>query len=313
MVSIIIPTYSYARYIGEAIDSILSQTFKDFEIIVIDDGSTDGTGDIINKKYPMARYFFKNQGGVSSARNMGITVAKGAFIAFLDADDIWLSEKLEKQIDVFNKQTDVGMVFTEHSTFDKFNRTVDKSFGKREKLMKGDVVRNIFSNSYLTTSTVMVRKEVFDKVGLFEEHLRAAEDDNMWMRIAMDYQIELIDDPLVRYRISEGSLSRTFNNCIEGVKKNIELIRSRYPDLYIRLGQKSIRGKYFVIYFNEGYHCFTNKEYDAAKKHFIKSMSFNPYKVKTYIYYFSSFFSPVIIDKVKQLKRFINCKISQSW
>lgn len=312
MISVVMPTYNYARYIGEAIDSVLAQTRSDYEIIVIDDGSNDGTGDLIKNKYPMVRYFYTKQNGVSSARNLGIKVSKGEFIAFLDADDVWLPEKLEKQIDVFNKKKEVGMVYTENCSFDKYNRIVDRSLGKREKLMRGDVVRNIFLNSYLTTSTVMVRKAVFDRVGLFEEQLKAAEDDNMWMRIAMEYPIEMIDEPLVRYRITEGSLSRTYSKCIEGVKKNIELIRIKYPDLYQRLGRKSMDNKYYVIYFSEGYNCFTTKEYDAAKVYFKKSMEFNPYKLKSYVYYLSCYFPQGIIDKLKQLKRSLNLKITRS-
>ncbi len=310
MISIIIPTYNCARYIGEALDSVLAQTRDDYEIIVIDDGSTDGTGDLIKNKYPMVRYFFTEQTGVSSARNLGIKMSKGDLIAFLDADDMWSPDKLEKQVAILDARPDLSMVFTEHCTFNKDKSIINKSFDKRNKLMRGDIVKNIFLNTYLTTSTVMIKKKVFDKVGLFEEQLRAAEDDNMWMRISMEHQIDLIDEPLVHYRITEGSLSRTHRNCIDGVKTNIDLIKAKYPDLYRRLGPRSINNKYYVIYFSEGYYFFTNKEYDAAKVYFKKSIGFNPYKLKTYFYFLSCFLPQEVIDKIKQLKRSIDLKIT---
>ncbi|HUL00885.1 MAG TPA: glycosyltransferase family A protein, partial [Nitrospirota bacterium] len=191
MISVIIPTYNSDKYICEAIDSVLSQTCKDYEIIIIDDGSTDNTKNLIAENYPTVRYFYSKNKGVSSARNIGISIAQGEFIAFLDADDKWLPEKLEKQLALFENDHQVGMVFTENYYFDEHGLKEIKIF-KRKLLMYGNIVRNIFLNSYVVTSTVMVRKSVFDDVGLFEEGLAIAEDDNMWMRICLKNRIELL-------------------------------------------------------------------------------------------------------------------------
>lgn len=308
MISIVIPTYNCSSYIGEAIESVLAQTLCEHEIIVVDDGSNDATEEIVKRRYPMVRYVRKEQGGVSSARNLGIATACGQYIAFLDADDIWEPGKLKKQIDLFKQRPELGMVFAENSTFDRNNNIVDKGFNKRNRLLKGDVVKNIFLRSYVTTSTVVVKQGVFDAVGVFEELLHAGEDDNMWMRIAMKYPIDLIDEPLVRYRITAGSLSRTHQNLMSGVKKHIELIQTKYLDLYDRLGQAAIKQKYFVVHFDEAYHCFDLKLYQEARTFFRKSMQYKPSDIRSYVYYLSCCFPPSFIQKIKLWKQRLNAK-----
>ena len=235
MISVIIPTFNCRRYICEAIDSVLCQTYPGLEILVIDDGSTDGTKALVEKNYPAIRYFYGENKGVSSARNIGIQWRRGELIAFLDSDDKWLPQKLEKQARLFQHDTGLGMVFTENYFFNE-KGILDKKADKKIRLMHGDIVRNIFLNSYVVTSTVMVRKSVFDIVGLFEQELSAAEDDNMWMRIGMKYRIGLIDEPMLLYRLTEGSLSRTSRNIFAGVTASIDIMKNKHPDLYSHIG-----------------------------------------------------------------------------
>jgi glycosyltransferase involved in cell wall biosynthesis len=304
VISVIIPTYNSAQYIREAIDSVLCQTYTDYEIIVIDDGSTDDTRRIIKDEYPGVRYYRVQHKGVGSARNYGISMAQGEYIAFLDADDKWLPEKLEKQFNAFNEYPEVGMVFTENRFFWKA-QIVDRGINKRKKLMSGDILANIFMNSYVGTPTVMVRKSVLDDVGWFEEQLVVGEDLNMWIRIAAKYRIELIDEPLVLCRVAEGSLCSSLANVIEGNKKNIELMRTKYPDIYRRLGQKVINKKYSYIYFSEGYQYFRNGEYDRAKSSFEKSIGYNLCLLKAITYYCLCFVPQALLAIMKQLRRAI--------
>jgi glycosyltransferase involved in cell wall biosynthesis len=304
MISIIIPTYNSDKYICEAIDSILCQTYKDYEIIVIDDGSTDNTRIIIANHYPTVRYFYSSNRGVSSARNIGISKARGEFIAFLDADDLWAPEKLDKQVKLFWSKPELGLVFTEHSLFNETG-VVKIGADKRRRLMHGNIVRNVFLNSYVATPTVMVRKHVFDRVGLFEEELIVAEDDNMWMRIAMVYPIELIDDSLALIRIVEGSLSRgkSYRNLIPAVKKHIELIINKYPTIYKCLGNSIIKKKYSQICFMEAYLYFQQCKYLESRTGFIKSFIYCPLKIGSLLYLLSTYFPHWIIEKIKKTKR----------
>lgn len=305
MISVIIPTYNCDKYICEALDSVLHQTCSDYEIIVIDDGSTDTTKAIIDTGYQTVRYYYMENNGVAAARNFGISKAQGELIAFLDADDKWLPEKLEKQAVLFLKNDTLGMAFTENRFFDEQGMQ-SKKVCKRERLMEGDIVKNIFLKSYVVTSTVMVRKQVFDAVGLFEEGLTVAEDDNMWMRIGMKYSVELLDEPMLMYRMTEGSLSRNRCNIFSGVKASIEIVKNKYPDLYNRLGNSVIRRKYSNLFFSEGYHYFSQGMQKEARNNFIKSYINKPFELKPLLYMASTYLPEWIIVKIKDTKRKYN-------
>ena len=301
MISVIIPTYNCEKYISEAINSALYQTYTDYEIIVIDDGSTDNTRGIIENIYPQVRYFYLPNQGAASARNYGIRRARGAFIAFLDADDLWLPEKLEKQLKVFNADQELMLVFTEHLGVDTtgFRETI---FLKKERLMKGDIVKNIFFYSHVALPTVMVRRQVFQEIGYFDEQLNVAEDDNLWMRIALKFRIHLLDEVLVHCRFTENSLSRTAINLFDGGLKNIDLIETKYPDLKKRLGKANIRRKKSDIYSFYGYFFFSECNYEMSRRYLIKSITYYP-QIYSVIYYFFSFFPPSFIEKIRNEKR----------
>lgn len=301
MVSVIIPTYNCDKYICEAIDSVLCQSYCEYEIIVIDDGSTDNTRSIIDNGYFTVKYHYLENNGVAAARNFGISIAQGEFIAFLDADDKWMPTKLEKQVNYFLSDDSLGMVFTENLFFDVHGIT-QKRVNKRANLMHGDLVRNIFINSYVATPTVMVRKSVFEAVGLFEEELVVAEDDNMWMRIGMKFNIELIDETLVQCRIAPESLSRKKSSIYNGVMKHIEVIKLKYPDIYERLGPSTIRTKYSELLFSEGYWFFADCKYREARSYFSKSYRFYPFRFKPLLYVISTYLPTWIIEKIRSKK-----------
>ena len=301
MISVVIPTYNAAQFIAEAISSVLGQTYTDFEVIVIDDGSIDNTSDIISNQFQNIGYFRIPNQGASKARNYGIQRARGEFVAFLDADDLWLPEKLEKQLDAFRRDPDLMMVFTDNRVFDS-DGVKEPPFLKSERLMKGDVVRNIFLYSRVTTSTVMVRKKVFDEVGLFEEGLKVAEDDNLWMRIALRYRIGLVDEVLVHYRNTENSLSRSPDKLFGGALKNVELIERKYPDLERRLGRPLIRRKKSDIYSSWGYHHFSGGDHGAARRLYWRSFVCYP-RIRSAIYCFMSIFPRPIVEHVRSAMR----------
>jgi glycosyltransferase involved in cell wall biosynthesis len=243
--------------------------------------------------------------GVSAARNLGISMAQGELIAFLDADDKWLPEKLEKQVALFEADEAVGLVFTENYFFNEQGIS-EFIVNKRSRLMHGNIVRNIFLNTYVVTSTVMVRKSVFDHVGMFEEELSVAEDDNMWMRIGTKYDIALLDEKLVQYRMTVGSLSSDFNAIVIGVNKHIEILRTRYSDLYDSLGPLAIRKKYADLYFSEAYRDFNQGNYAASRTRFIDSYRNYPFRLRALFYILSTYLSSQTIEMIRGIKRRIS-------
>jgi glycosyltransferase involved in cell wall biosynthesis len=195
-VSVIIPTYNRGSLIKRAVDSVLSQTFKDYEIIIIDDGSKDDTKDVLAPYMDRVRYVHQANAGISKARNHGIELAKGQYIAFLDSDDYWAPEKLEVQAEILDGNPKVGIVYgrmpivNEHGEVlgMKPNGPSGKNFQELLRVW-GD----------LPTSSVMTRKECFDRVGVFDPDLPPMEDIDMWIRIAYHYDLHEIEGKVLAY------------------------------------------------------------------------------------------------------------------
>ena len=192
-VSVIVPTYNRADLVGRAIESVLEQTYKDFELIVVDDDSKDNTREIIHEfNDPRIRYIChdKNKGG-SAARNTGIDLAKGKYIALLDSDDEWIKEKLGKQVTKLRERSNVGLVSTGavHFSGDNNGKVLRKDIQQyrgeifEELLMKGNVVSG-------GGSSALIKAECFENVGNFDERLKSSQDYDMWIRIAKKYEID---------------------------------------------------------------------------------------------------------------------------
>lgn len=195
LISVIIPTYNRAAFLFEAVDSVLKQTFSDFELIVVDDGSTDGTADSLIEKYE-GRFIYRYQPnqGVSAARNQGIQMARGQWIAFLDSDDLWLPEKLETQILFFSNNPEINICQTEEVWIRNGRRVNPR---KKHQKFSGDLFGPSLLLCLVSPSAVMVRRDLFDEVGCFDEALPACEDYDLWLRISSRFPIYLIDRPLV--------------------------------------------------------------------------------------------------------------------
>ena len=204
--SVIIPTYNRAHTLPRAIESVLNQTLQDFELIVVDDGSTDDTKRIANY-YPVI-YIYQENSGVSAARNMGIKAARGKYIAFLDSDDEWKKEKLATQYRFFQDNPD----FLIHQTDEIWIRN-GKFLNKKRYHQKKE--GNIFYNSLhlclISPSAVAIKKELFEEVGLFREDFEVCEDYELWLRVTRRYPVGYTPKPLViKYGGHNDQLSRKF-------------------------------------------------------------------------------------------------------
>jgi glycosyltransferase involved in cell wall biosynthesis len=214
--SVIISTYNRAALLPTAITSVLQQTFQDFEIIVVDDASQDETPAVVaDFQDHRIRYIrHERNAGAAGARNTGVTNATGEYIAFLDDDDEWLPEKLALQVDVLeNSPAQVGVVYTGRSTIDGATKKVVSILIPTQR---GDLLPELRKGNPITNSSVLLRKECFSRVGLFDEQLAYNQDYDMWIRIAGAYHFEYVAKPLVKYTVHGRSLSANRDRAIAG-------------------------------------------------------------------------------------------------
>ena len=223
LVSVIIPTYNRGWIIKEAIDSVLAQDFIDFELIVVDDGSTDNTSEILDSYSDDITVLQQNNKGVSAARNRGLSKASGRFIAFLDSDDLWLPKKLSRQVEYFNFNPDAMICQTEEIWIRNNMRVNPK---KRHKKPWGMIFERSLALCLISPSAVMIRRSLFDKIGVFDETLPVCEDYDLWLRISCRYPVFLIDTPLIIKRGGHAdqlsALSGLDKFRIKSIKKIIE-------------------------------------------------------------------------------------------
>ncbi len=205
-ISVIIPTYNRVSVLPRAIDSVLAQTRAADEIIVVDDGSTDETQQLIKDQYPQVKLISQSNQGVSAARNNGIKKAKGNWVCLLDSDDSWQTNKLEKQIDLITNNPDYLICHTNEIWYR--NGKILNQAKKHEK-RGGHIFQHCLPLCAISPSSVMINKQVFDEVGLFDEDLPACEDYDMWLRICCKYPVLFIDKALTnKYGGHNDQLSR---------------------------------------------------------------------------------------------------------
>ena len=200
-VSVVIPLYNAAEVIAATIRSVLAQTWTDYEILVIDDGSTDGSADVIRTFGDRVRYHRFENAGVAKSRNRGIGLSRGMYIALLDHDDLWDPTKLEKQVGVLEARPEVGLVYTGIVHLERDGRP-------REKFPSGPSSRfyQLFVKGFgPTPSAAMLRRSVIEQVGGFDERFGSAglDDHEFWPRVAQHGEIALIDEPLTYHRHRE--------------------------------------------------------------------------------------------------------------
>ena len=194
LVSVIIPTYNRGWILREAIDSVLAQDFRDFELIVVDDGSTDNTAQILDSYHQDLMVIRQPNRGVSAARNRGIAAAGGGLIAFLDSDDRWLPRKLSSQVDFFNSNPGAVINQTEEIWIRNGVRVNPKT---RHHKPSGMIFEPSLALCLVSPSAVMLKRSLLDEVGLFDEDLPACEDYDLWLRISWRYPVHLIETPLI--------------------------------------------------------------------------------------------------------------------
>lgn len=274
-VSIIIPTYNRANTIVKTIESILNQTYSDYEIIVVDDNSSDNTKEVINEyinDYPFIKYLkHENNRGGSAARNTGVKVANGKLISFLDSDDQWINTKLAKEVECIKNNPNVDMVYSNMYLVDIENETtVLYKQDNFEDKYYGMLCKNIIGS----TSLITIKKAVYDKLGGFKEGLPSCQDWDFYLNVVKEYKVMKIDEPLLKYYIHSNSISGNIDRAIEGhnliLKKVISLIED--DDKYKKGKNKILSYQYFNI----GNIYVKFRRFEEAKRCFTKAFKLYP-------------------------------------
>ena len=270
-VSVVIPTYNRRALVIEALQSVFSQTVHDIETIVIDDGSCDGTEQALRAFADRVRYFYKPNGGVSSARNEGIRRATGSLIAFLDSDDLWETNFLEVTVGYLEKNPDAAMVCTGWRTLPSGHRWP----ALKAPLLHGHLLPRLLQTRIVRTSAVVARKTALLNAGLFDEKLEVAEDLDMWLKLAELYPIAFLNIHLSWGRRHDNRLSKNRRRHLE---RQLQVLEAHYrssvtaktafdrrrAELYVELGQ---------TYSKTG-------DYSMAKTCYKQALTFTPFSLR---------------------------------
>ncbi|NMG08966.1 glycosyltransferase [Brasilonema sp. UFV-L1] len=260
-VSVIIPAYNAIAYLKEAVESVLKQTFTDFEILIVDDGSSDGTVEWVSQiKDPRVRLISQQNQGSSGARNTGITAASGEYIALLDADDIWEPTKLEKQVRHLEENPSVGLVDTWTVLINQQGKSTGRvvvSHAEGDDVWKQLVQ---FKTVCACDSTPLIRRSCFETVGLFNRELPFLEDLDMWIRLAARYRFAVIKEVLVRYRQHPGSKSTNCQGTLEAFRTIVEKAFESVHSDFLPLRERG----YGRIYLYLAWRAINNRDYEQA-------------------------------------------------
>jgi len=303
-VSVIMTTYNRADFICLAIDSILSQTYKNLEIIIVDDGSTDETAVKIDKyrNINSTRVHIINQPnrGIAFARNRGISEACGDYIAFLDSDDLFLTNKLSKSINFLEHHPEYSMVYSDMEVIDERGCFIEGWLERKKEYSDGYIYKNLLKECFFVPSAVVARKKVFEDVGGFSEDILGVEDIDLWLRIARNHKIGLLPEPLVQWRCHCGNLSKNMplviTNMIKVYSKQL-MLPGNDPGSWLLLRQR-LAEKYFDL---AGIN-FTSGNQIRARQNFWRSFLSWP-GIMSLAYCLITFLPVTFVDYLRSLRR----------
>lgn len=231
-VSVVVTCYNYGKYVVGCLESLQNQTFSDFEVIIVNDGSTDNSEEQIHcfLQDNRFRYIKQKNSGQASAKNRGIRESRGEFIAFLDADDLWLPGKLEKQINLFSKR-EVGVVYSGVAHIDTKGIALSMdSPGKHLQPRRGKVAKYLIYDNFVPFSSAIVRRVCFDSLGKFDESITMGIDWDLWLRFSTKYQFDFCEKIYLLYRVGHsGQMSKNVLERIQCADRIVAKFKKNFP------------------------------------------------------------------------------------
>jgi glycosyltransferase involved in cell wall biosynthesis len=307
-VSAIIPVYNCAKYIGKSIESVLAQTYRPHEIIVVDDGSTDGTYEALNPYLDSIIYVYQKNAGEPAARNTGIRRSSGGYIAFLDADDLWMPDKLELQMDYFAAHPECALVYTDMMTFNE-NGILTKSMrASRGRVYRsGKIFPYVFRETLFGSGSVVFRRDCCETVGYFDESFLIGSDYEMWLRMARHFEFGYVDKPLLMYRqhqeMSTRMLGKVPQNGMPWQAKVLNRTLELYPEIRHEIGESNVNRRLAIPYAWLGRSWMDQGNHLAARSLFAGAIRLTPWNLRYRLLYLCTFLSPTHATKAAGLYR----------
>lgn len=231
LISIITPTYNREAFLPAAIESVLAQSYKEFELIIVDDGSTDNSRELINtyaEKDSRVRYLYQENQRQSVARNYALSIAKGDFICFLDSDNYWPHDKLEKSLKAFEQYPDADIVYGDCITIDEQGSELHRNNMRR---YSGKIAALLLKDNFVSMNTTMTRRKCFNEMGGMSGKRRVADDYDLWLKFSARYRFQYIPDFLAYYRVMENQISSNKKLRFETNENIILDFLAAYPDV----------------------------------------------------------------------------------
>jgi glycosyltransferase involved in cell wall biosynthesis len=297
---VIVPCFNGAAYLREAIDSALQQVGVSFEVIAVDDGSTDASREVLASYGDRVRRIFQDNAGVARARNVGIAAARGEYVAFLDCDDVWLPHKLAAQLERFRQDPELGLVYADSEIFCETGVLVASKRRLRAPF-EGNVLEPLFNDNFITTSSVVVRRKCLDDVGAFREDRRFATDYDLWLRLAERYRFGYVDRVSVRYRIRPGRLSdNSERRNLDDIALLSDCVR-RVPGWSEK--DAAVRRRFGVVYFKLGRRCLKAGEHAKSRAYLMQSLGYHPTNARAWLFLFLACLPRAVVRRLQAIRR----------
>ncbi|WP_191966058.1 glycosyltransferase family 2 protein [Oryzomonas japonica] len=307
LVSVIIPTYNGMRYLLESVQSVLNQTYPNFEVIVVDDGSSQDIRSVLAPVSDRVIYLRQDNAGVGAARNLGLGAAKGLYVVFLDDDDLWLPGNLESLVRIIEKEPNCALVYSYPSLIDENGKGIANE--RPTSMPSGDVYLEFLRRNRINTPSVaLLRKSCLDEVGFFNPNI-FCEDYELWLRVTRKFKIIFCGEELVCYRLRAGSVSKRYDSMLDGHVTIINSEIARSDDL-IGLDKNSVRNaaklnlndiyrKYASIYY------YDVKDRKKAKSCLSKALKICPFDAQSIVYYLLCSLPQPVFEPVIKVKRLL--------
>lgn len=289
-VSIIIPTYNRVGMLAAALDSVSAQTFRDFEIVIVDDGSTDGTAEYVASRPEPIRYLWQPNQGAAEARNHGLRVIHSEFVAFLDSDDLWRPEFLARSVGLLRTDPSLALIYARFTSMSAEGRILN---GHNKKPFAGDVTLQLFASTFIHTSAVVARSHVIRDAGGFDGRLSHNEDYDLWLRLSLRHRFGLIAEPLCIRRCHAESLAH--NGCTPDVLVRKAHLLHRFYEHgggKPKISPEVAGARLAKVYYTAGKALCRARRFEEACDVLRRSLDFDGGRLKTWFWYLRAGLQP---------------------